>query len=80
MTYKFKEGQKVIVHSLGEFTPGEWIAYIRGVSGEYGPPHSHMYIVQWVRIPTYIGPDYEGYEDLYPFSCSTIPESCIKEA
>lgn len=76
-TYTFNEGDYAIAHSFGEDTPGEFRCIIRGVSASY-EPYGHIWIVEWIDRPIYIGPyPVEGLEDK-KYSCSTVPEVCLR--
>lgn len=69
MINHFCEGQRVIVHSLGENSPGEFKGVIRGISAVY--PEGCIYIVETVdRIREY---------NEYPYSYFTITSACVKE-
>jgi hypothetical protein len=59
----FLEGQKVLVHSLGESHPGEYRGIVRGIYGNIQP----FYIVEMV--------DKIRKND---YSCMVIIGSCVK--
>ena len=65
--HDYVNNELVIVHSLGENTPGEFYATIKGVSGIF--PEVTFYIVEWL--------DYHpGSEE---WDCSVITSACIKK-
>jgi hypothetical protein len=66
---KFKEGDEVIIHSLGEQTPGEFRAIIKGISAEW--EHVIFYIVEFKDR-------FISLED-YPYSHGCIVGSCIRK-
>jgi hypothetical protein len=63
----FKEGTKVIVHSLGEATPGEFKAIVRGISSTY--PEGCVYIIEIV----------DPFNADYGYSCCGIVSACVRE-
>lgn len=71
MTY-FAEGTEVLIHSLGEKTPGEFRAIIRGISSDYA--EGCIYIVEAVDLP-----QTEGFP-AYEYSHYGITSACVKIA
>ena len=63
----FKEGTKVLIHSLGDSTPGEYRAIVRGVTAEYYG--ECVYILEQID---FIDPTKE-------YSCITMVSACVKE-
>lgn len=68
----FGEGTPVIIHSLGEKTPGNFRAIIRGISAKY--VGGCIYIVEAIDKPK--------TEDfpIDPYSHYTVPSACVKKA
>jgi hypothetical protein len=66
-TYRFKEGDYVIIHSLGPSHGNkEYRGIIRGLSIRDFP----VWIIQQVDI----------VDTNYPFSAVTMPDACVRKA
>ena len=63
----FKDGTYVIIHSLGDATPGEFLAIVRGVIQP--SPDGCTYILELI----------DQFDHNNKYSCVTVVSSCVKE-